>query len=104
MALARPDPVQWGSQDRSQILLSHLILSALSIAGVHPIVKSTFGGMLTTIRNNAQCARRIGTNARFYQLMVFALADDFAGLACGLFGSFNRGVPNFATNPSPLNS
>jgi hypothetical protein len=54
-----------------------LIRSARSIAGVHPIVKSPFGRMLTTIRDNAQCARFIGTNARFYQLIVFAVGRWF---------------------------
>jgi branched-chain amino acid transport system permease protein len=77
-----------------------LILSALSIAGMHRIVKSPFGRMLTTIRDNAERAQFIGTNVRLYQLIVFALAGGFAGLAGGLFGIFNRGVfPDFCYWP-----
>jgi len=77
-----------------------LILSALSIAAMHRIFKSPFGRMITTIRDNAERAQFIGTNVRLYQLIVFALAGGFAGLAGGLFGIFNRGVfPDFCYWP-----
>jgi len=83
-----------------KFLFLTLILSALSIAGMQRIVNSPFGRMLTTIRDNAERAQFIGTNVRLYQLIVFALAGGFAGLAGGLFGIFNRGVfPDFCYWP-----
>jgi branched-chain amino acid transport system permease protein len=61
------------------------------------IVRSPFGRVLETIRENAERAEFIGVNVRRYELAAFVLAGTFAGLAGGLFGIFNRGVfPDFA--------
>ncbi|MGH7299557.1 MAG: branched-chain amino acid ABC transporter permease [Candidatus Rokuibacteriota bacterium] len=74
-----------------------LVLVAVCFWVLRRIVGSPFGRMLTTIRENPERAEFIGVNVRRYELVAFALAGCFAGLAGGLFGIFNRGVfPDFA--------
>jgi branched-chain amino acid transport system permease protein len=60
-------------------------------------MRSPFGRMLETIRENPERAEFIGVNVRRYELAAFTVAGVFAGLAGGLLGIFNRGVfPDFA--------
>ncbi|HEY3093639.1 MAG TPA: branched-chain amino acid ABC transporter permease, partial [Vicinamibacterales bacterium] len=74
-----------------------VLLVALCLWLLHRIVRSPFGRMLTTIRENPERAEFIGVHVRRYELAAFVLAGSFAGLAGGLFGIFNRGVfPDFA--------
>ena len=74
-----------------------VVLVALCLFLLHRVVRSPFGRMLTTIRENAERAEFIGVHVRRYELAAFVLAGAFAGLAGGLFGIFNRGVfPDFA--------
>src|SRR3989442_1138328 len=74
-----------------------VVLVALCLWILHRVVRSPFGRMLTTIRENAERAEFIGVHVRRYELAAFVLAGAFAGLAGGLFGIFNRGVfPDFA--------
>ncbi len=69
-----------------------LVLVAVSLAVLHQIVRSPFGRMLTTIRDNPERAAFIGLNVRAYQLAAFVVAGGFAGLAGALYGIFSRGV------------
>jgi branched-chain amino acid transport system permease protein len=69
-----------------------LLLVAVCLAVLRQIVRSPFGRMLTTIRDNSERAAFIGINVRAYQLAAFVVAGAFAGLAGALFGIFNRGV------------
>ncbi len=69
-----------------------LVLVAVSIAALRQIVRSPFGRMLTTIRDNPERAAFIGLNVRAYQLAAFVVAGAFAGLAGALYGLFSRGV------------
>ena len=74
-----------------------VLLVALCLWILHRVVRSPFGRMLTTIRENPERAEFIGVHVRRYELAAFVLAGAFAGLAGGLFGIFNRGVfPDFA--------
>jgi branched-chain amino acid transport system permease protein len=69
----------------------------LSFWFLHRVVRSPFGRMLATIRENPERAAFIGVNVRRFELAAFVLAGAFAGLAGGLFGIFNRGLfPDFA--------
>jgi branched-chain amino acid transport system permease protein len=72
--------------------LLSLVLVAVAIAVLHQIVRSPFGRMLTTIRDNPERAAFIGLNVRGYQLAAFVVAGSFAGLAGALYGLFSRGV------------
>jgi branched-chain amino acid transport system permease protein len=69
-----------------------LVLIGVSLAIIHRIVRSPFGRVLTTIRDNPERAAFIGVNVRAYQLAVFVVAGAFAGLAGALYGIFSRGV------------
>jgi branched-chain amino acid transport system permease protein len=76
----------------ARFYLLTLILVAISLAVLHRIVRSPFGRMLTTIRDNPERAAFIGLNVRAYQLAAFVVAGAFAGLAGALYGIFSRGV------------
>jgi branched-chain amino acid transport system permease protein len=69
-----------------------LALVVVSLAVLRQIVRSPFGRMLTTIRDNPERAAFIGLNVRAYQLAAFVVAGAFAGLAGALYGIFSRGV------------
>ena len=69
-----------------------IVLVAAALAILQRIVRSPFGRMLTTIRDNPERAAFIGLNVRAYQLAAFVIAGGFAGLAGALYGIFNRGV------------
>jgi branched-chain amino acid transport system permease protein len=69
-----------------------LVLVALSLAIIRRIIRSPFGRMLTTIRDNPERAAFIGVNVRAYELAAFVTAGGFAGLAGALYGIFSQGV------------
>ncbi len=75
-----------------QFYLLSLVLVAVSLAALHRIVRSPFGRVLTTIRDNPERAAFIGVNVRAYQLAAFVVAGTFAGFAGALYGIFSRGV------------
>lgn len=75
-----------------QFYLLTLALVAVSLAVLHQIVRSPFGRMLTTIRDNPERAAFIGLNVRAYELAAFVVAGIFAGFAGALYGIFSRGV------------
>ncbi len=86
-----------GLRTSDHFYLLTVVLVALCLFLLHRVVRSPFGRMLTTIRENAERAEFIGVHVRRYELAAFVLAGAFAGLAGGLFGIFNRGVfPDFA--------
>jgi branched-chain amino acid transport system permease protein len=77
--------------------LVSVVLVAACFWVLHRVIASPFGRMLTTIRENPERAEFIGVNVQRYELIAFAIAGTFAGLAGGLFGIFNRGAfPDFA--------
>jgi len=75
-----------------QFYLLTLVLVAVSLAALRQVIRSPFGRMLTTIRDNPERAAFIGLNVRAYELAAFVVAGGFAGLAGLLFAIFNRGV------------
>ncbi len=76
----------------SRFYLLTVALVAVSLAVLRRIVRSPFGRMLTTIRDNPERAAFIGLNVRAYELAAFVVAGAFAGLAGALYGIFSRGV------------
>jgi branched-chain amino acid transport system permease protein len=76
----------------ARFYLLTLAIVAVSLAVLHQIVRSPFGRMLTTIRDNPERAAFIGLNVRAYELAAFVVAGGFAGLAGALYGIFSRGV------------
>jgi branched-chain amino acid transport system permease protein len=79
-------------RDGARFYLLTLVIVAISLAIIHRIVRSPFGRMLTTIRDNPERAAFIGVNVRAYELAAFVVAGGFAGLAGALYGIFSRGV------------
>lgn len=78
--------------DGARFYLLSLVLVAVSLAVVHRIVRSPFGRVLTTVRDNPDRAAFLGVNVRLYQLAAFVIAGGLAGLAGALYGIFSRGV------------
>jgi branched-chain amino acid transport system permease protein len=76
--------------DRFYLLTIALV--ALSLAALRRIIRSPFGRMLTTIRDNPERAAFIGVNVRAYELAAFTVAGGFAGFAGALYAIFNRGA------------
>jgi branched-chain amino acid transport system permease protein len=75
-----------------QFYLLAIAIIAVSLAVLHRLVRSPFGRVLTTIRDNPERAAFIGVNVRAYQLAAFVVAGTFAGFAGALYGIFSRGV------------
>jgi branched-chain amino acid transport system permease protein len=75
-----------------QFYLLALAVIAVSLAILHRIVRSPFGRVLNTIRDNPERAAFLGINVRAYQLAAFVVAGSFAGIAGALYGIFSRGV------------
>ncbi len=69
-----------------------VVVVAVSLAILRRIIRSPFGRMLTTIRDNPERAAFIGVNVRAYELAAFVVAGGFAGLAGLLYSIFSRGV------------
>ncbi|HTV90836.1 MAG TPA: branched-chain amino acid ABC transporter permease, partial [Stellaceae bacterium] len=88
------DHLPWLSDLRigDRFYLLTLVIVAVSLAVLHRLVRSPFGRMLTTIRDNPERAAFLGVNVRLYQLAAFVVAGGFAGLAGALYGIFSRGV------------
>jgi branched-chain amino acid transport system permease protein len=76
----------------ARFYLLTLVLVAVSLAAVHRVIRSPFGRVLTTIRDNPERAAFLGINVRLYQLAAFVVAGGLAGLAGALYGIFSRGV------------
>jgi branched-chain amino acid transport system permease protein len=75
-----------------QFYLLAIAIVAIALAVLHRLVRSPFGRVLTTIRDNPERAAFIGVNVRAYQLAAFVIAGGFAGFAGALYGIFSRGV------------
>ena len=75
-----------------QFYLLALAVIAICLAIMHRIIRSPFGRVLTTIRDNPERAAFIGINVRAYQLAAFVVAGGFAGFAGALYGIFSRVV------------
>ena len=75
-----------------QFYLVAIAIIAIALAVLHRIIRSPFGRVLTTIRDNPERAAFIGVNVRAYQLTAFVIAGTFAGFAGALYGIFSRGV------------
>ncbi|MGH7054642.1 MAG: branched-chain amino acid ABC transporter permease [Stellaceae bacterium] len=76
----------------ARFYLLTLVLVAVSFWIIQRLIRSPFGRMLTTIRDNPERAAFIGINVRAYELASFVVAGGFAGLAGALYGIFSRGV------------
>lgn len=74
-----------------------LVVVVIAMAALWVVAHSPLGRTMMAIRENEVRAGFLGVNTRRIQLIAFALAGTFAGLAGGLFAMFNRSIfPNSA--------
>ncbi|MGO9569324.1 MAG: branched-chain amino acid ABC transporter permease [Desulfomonilaceae bacterium] len=76
--------------DATNYYLFCLIIFLACFMIMRTIVNSSFGLSIRTIRENMERAKFIGINVKRYQLINFAIAGAFAGLAGGLLTELNR--------------
>jgi len=93
-------PVLGGYRTSDHFYMLTVVLVAGCLWLLRRVVRSPFGRLLMTIRENPERTEFIGVNVRRHMLIAFVIAGLFAGVAGGLFGIFNRGVfPDFAYWP-----
>jgi len=85
-------PIVGDLRTSDHFYLLTIVLVAACFWLLRRIVRSPFGRILTTIRENPERAEFIGVHVRRWELIAFVLSGSFAGLAGGLFGIFTRGV------------
>ncbi len=67
-----------------------VLVFLVSAALLWMVVKSPFGLVLTSMRENAQRVAFVGINTTFYRLVAFVIAGSFAGLSGALFACYDR--------------
>ena len=93
--IARPAIGGWVFNDPTEFLLLVLVFLALVVLLAWFIVTSSFGRVLTAIREDEQAIQVFGYQATHYKLAVWVVSAMIAGLAGGLFSSWARFIdPN----------
>jgi branched-chain amino acid transport system permease protein len=69
-----------------------MAVGLVCLALIWLIVRSPFGVMLRTIRENAERAEAIGVPVQWVRFLTFVLAGAFAGVAGALLATFQRAV------------
>ena len=93
--IARPDIGGWVFDGELEFLGLVIVFLAAVILICWFIVTSSFGRVLTAIREDEQAAEVFGYRVTHYKLAVWVISAMMAGLAGGLFGSWTTFVdPN----------
>ena len=93
--IARPDIGNWVFDGELEFLALVLVFLAVVILISWFIVTSSFGRVLTAIREDEQAAEVFGYQVTHYKLAIWVMSAMMAGLAGGLFGSWTTFVdPN----------
>ena len=93
--VARPQIGPWVFDGETEFLALALVCLALVSLVSWLIVTSSFGRVLTTIREDERAAEVFGYRVTHYKLAVWVISAMMAALAGGLFGSWTRFVdPN----------
>ena len=93
--IARPDIGGWVFDGELEFLGLVIVFLAAVILICWFIVTSSFGRVLTAIREDEQAAEVFGYQVTHYKLAVWVISAMMAGLAGGLFGSWTTFVdPN----------
>lgn len=67
-----------------------LFFGVLMILFLYLLVKSNFGRILISIRENEDLAEAIGINTSFYKVLAFSISAGLSGLTGSLFAHFFR--------------
>ena len=86
--IARPAIGSWVFDGEVEFLLLCLVFLALVMALAWSIVTSSFGRVLTAIREDEQAIEVFGYRSTHYKLAVWVISAMLAGMAGGLFSSW----------------
>ena len=93
--IPRPNIGGWVFDGELEFMLFSLVLLALVMLAAWFIVTSSFGRVLTAIREDEQAIEVFGYRATHYKLAVWVVSAMMAGLAGGLFSSWTSFIdPN----------
>ena len=93
--IERPAIGSWVLDDEVEFLVFALICLALVVLVSWLIVTSSFGRVLTAIREDEEAIAVFGYRVTHYKLAVWVISAMMAGLAGGLFGSWTSFIdPN----------
>ena len=94
-AIARPEIGSWTLNGELEFLLIALVFLALIVLISWFIVTSSFGRVLTAIREDEQAIEVFGYRVTQYKLAIWVISAMMAGLAGGLFSSWTSFIdPN----------
>ena len=93
--VARPQIGSWVFDTEIELMLVSLVLLAVVVAISWFIVSSSFGRVLTAIREDEQVAEVFGYNVKHYKLAIWVISAMMTGLAGGMFSSWTTFIdPN----------
>ena len=93
--VSRPEIGSWVFDGRLEFLLLALVFLAVVMLVSWFIVTSSFGRVLTAIREDEQAIEVFGYRVTFYKLAIWVISAMMAGLAGGLFSSWTSFIdPN----------
>ena len=93
--VARPQIGSWVFDSELELLMVALALLAVVMAIAWFIVSSSFGRVLTAIREDEQVAEVFGYHVTHYKLAIWVISAMMSGLAGGMFSSWTTFVePN----------
>ena len=93
--IAKPAVGNWVIEGELQILILILVFLGLVVLAAQLIVTSSFGRVLTAIREDEHAIAVFGYRATHYKLAIWAISAMMAGLAGGLFAGWTSFVdPN----------
>ena len=93
--ITKPEIGNWVFDGELEFLLLVLAFLALVVLVSWFIVTSSFGRVLTAIREDEQATEVFGYQVTHYKLVIWVISAMMAGLAGGLFGSWTTFVdPN----------
>ena len=93
--VARPQIGSWVLDSEVELMLLALVLLCIVVGISWFIVSSSFGRVLTAIREDEQVAEVFGYHVTHYKLAVWVISAMMAGLAGGMFASWTTFIdPN----------
>ena len=93
--VARPQIGGWVLDSELELMFLALALLAVVVAISWFIVSSSFGRVLTAIREDEQAAEVFGYHATHYKLAIWVISAMMTGLAGGMFASWTAFIePN----------
>ena len=93
--IARPEIGGWVFDGALEFMLLALVFLAIVVVISRFIVTSSFGRVLTAIREDEQAIEVFGYRASHYKLAIWVISAMMAGLAGGLFSSWTSFIdPN----------